>query len=217
MKKLYIVFTCFIISLLSIGQSDSLVIWDKKSGKEFIVNEGENIRVVTKGRDIYKGKLNKIFYDSSLNITILKIDNYTIPYDAVNSMIKSVNYFANNCLYAEAHLGLFTQIVINYERQIQSGKKVSWYGRLGGGYGLFIDDIFWPTAGWGGLGAITMLTGKKNNHFELNAGAFIGNEGYTFIFPIFNIGYRFQKPEGGFIFRANAGFPSLGLSIGYAF
>jgi hypothetical protein len=74
------------ISLLSIGQSDSLVIWNKKSGKEFVVNEGENIRVVTKGKRIYKGKLNKIFYDSSLNSTTLKIDNYTIPYDAVKSI-----------------------------------------------------------------------------------------------------------------------------------
>jgi hypothetical protein len=42
------------ISLLSIGQSDSLVIWNKKSGKEFVVNEGENIRVVTKGKKFIK-------------------------------------------------------------------------------------------------------------------------------------------------------------------
>ena len=71
-----------------------------------------------------------------------------------------------------------------------------------------------------------MLTGKKNNHFELNAGGFLGidGEGFlgivdgeAFIFPIFNVGYRYQKPEGGFIFRANAGIISLGLSIGYAF
>ena len=91
----------------------------------------------------------------------------------------------------------------------------------------------------GRVGAITMLTGKKNNHFELNAGGFLGIEKttrynssyyqqlynvpqrevsyYPFVFPIFNVGYRYQKPEGGFIFRANAGFISLGLSFGYAF
>ena len=65
-----------------------------------------------------------------------------------------------------------------------------------------------------------MLTGKKNNHFELNAGGFLGFEdtyNEAFIFPIFNVGYRYQKPEGGFIFRANAGIISLGLSFGYAF
>ena len=120
-------------------------------------------------------------------------------------------------IYAEAHIGLFTEIGLNYERQIYSGGKISWYSRLGGGYGLIIHDIFSTTEGWGGLGAITMLTGKYNNHFELNAGAFIGNGGYTFIYPIFNVGYRFQKPDGGFIFRANAGIVSLGLSFGYAF
>lgn len=75
------------------------------------------------------------------------------------------------------------------------------------------------------------VNGGKNSHFELNAGAFFGPRGKTsigfamgdsdgdsgFIFPIFNIGYRFQKPEGGFMVRANAGIVSLGMSIGYAF
>ncbi len=123
-------------------------------------------------------------------------------------------------IYGELHVGLFSQGVINYERQILSGKTVSWYGRLGGGYGAWVE--WGGNIGWGGLGAITMLTGKKNNHFELNAGGFLGIEAYTdmeeaFIFPIFNVGYRYQKPEGGFIFRANAGIISLGLSFGYAF
>ncbi len=39
-----------------------------------------------------------------------------------------------------------------------------------------------------------MLTGKKNNHFELNAGGFLGrvklsdDDGYPFMSPIFNVG-----------------------------
>ena len=122
-------------------------------------------------------------------------------------------------IYGELHVGLFSQGVMNYERQIFSGKTVSWYGRLGGGYGGWLEP-FSADYGWGGLGAITMLTGKKNNHFELNAGGFLGFEdtyNEAFIFPIFNVGYRYQKPEGGFIFRANAGIISLGLSFGYAF
>ena len=122
-------------------------------------------------------------------------------------------------IYGELHVGLFSQGVINYERQILSGKTVSWYGRLGGGYGGWLEP-FSAEYGWGGLGAITMLTGKKNNHFELNAGGFLGFEdrnNEALIFPIFNVGYRYQKPEGGFIFRANAGIISLGLSFGYAF
>ena len=122
---------------------------------------------------------------------------------------------AKNNIYAEAHLGLYTQIVMNYEKQFKIGEKVSWYGRIGAGFGA--DIAFDGGEGWGGLGAITMLTGKKNNHFELNAGAFITEEGIFFPVPILNFGYRYQKPEGGFIFRANAGIISLGISFGYAF
>ena len=45
----------------------------------------------------------------------------------------------------------------------------------------------------------------------------IGEYNDIFIFPLFNIGYRYQKPSGGFIFRLNAGIYSFGLSLGYAF
>ena len=135
-------------------------------------------------------------------------------------------------IYGELHVGLFSQGVMNYERQIYSGKKVNWYGRLGGGYGVnYSDGLFDDKLGWGGLAAISLLTGENNNYFELNAGVFMGfdkdvnidsdwNKTYTFerfMSPIFNVGYRYQKPDGGFIFRANAGIISLGLSIGYAF
>ena len=58
-----------------------------------------------------------------------------------------------------------------------------------------------------------MLTGKKNNHFELNAGGFMTKEGPV---PILNFGYRFHITEGGLIFRANAGIIALRLSLRYA-
>ena len=46
------------------------------------------------------------------------------------------------------------------------------YGRLGGGFwGIIVFD---GDYGWGYLGAITILTSKKNKHFELNAGCFLG-------------------------------------------
>lgn len=120
---------------------------------------------------------------------------------------------SKNNFYVEGHIGLYSQILANYERQIRSGAKVSWYGRVGCGYG----QIFFTNGGAGGLGAITMLTGKKNDHFELNAGAFIGDGDGTFIFPLLNAGYRHQEPNGGLIFRANVGIISLGISLGYAF
>ena len=145
-----------------------------------------------------------------------------------------------NNVYAEAHLGLFTQFLLNYEKQINFGEKGGLYFRVGGGYGL--NHTGWlfsvENQGWGGLVALTALSKlkrKRNQYFEFNMGAFCGyNEERfnwhhngsewtydtnlrAFLSPTLTAGYRYQKPEGGFIFRANAGIISLGLSIGYAF
>ena len=91
--------------------------------------------------------------------------------------------------------------------------------------------LFDNKLGWVGLAAISLLIGQQNNHFELNTGALMRfeksvhidydwNKTYTFerfIYLIFNVVYRYQKPDGGFIFSANVELISLGLSSGYAF
>ena len=149
-----------------------------------------------------------------------------------NEITKNID-LTKNSFYIETHVGLCSQLVLNYEKHISSVGKVSWYGRVGGGYGVsLIDGLFDSSEGWGGLGAITMLISKKNKHLEVNAGAFLGVDTYynhnsrlgaigeradPFIFPILNIGYRYQKPNSGFIFRANVGFLSIGASFGYTF
>ena len=130
-------------------------------------------------------------------------------------------------IYGEAHPGVFTKVVMNYEKQLKLGEKLSWYYRVGAGYGL---DAINNGLGWGGLGAITVFTGKKNHHIELSAGSFLGANKVirgggndlivyyeAFIFPFFDWGYRYQKPSGGFIFRANTSLFGLGISFGYAF
>ena len=228
MKKLSFICTCFLISILSFGQSDSIVLWDKKSGKEITLKEGEKIKVLIGGNKLYLGKLNKIFYDSSLSTTMLTIDNHTIPYSIVKSIINKTklkdlkekeSLLNKNNIYGEGHIGIFSQIVLNYERKVFSYKSLSCYGRLGAGYGVNLyDGLFDAVGGVGGLGALTMLTGKKKHHFELNAGAFIGDEnGNKFIFPLLNFGYRYQKPGIDRIFRVNVGIISLGISFGTTF
>jgi hypothetical protein len=119
-------------------------------------------------------------------------------------------------LYADAGLHIAAQASINLEGQIYSGKKTTWYGRAGVG----TAGVIFGSSGPGGLAAITMLTGKGNNHFEMNGGAFIGKGTYyrdVFVFPLLDLGYRYQKPAGGFIFRAKAGFLGIGIGLGYAF
>ncbi|NJB71753.1 hypothetical protein GGR42_002215 [Saonia flava] len=122
---------------------------------------------------------------------------------------------SKNNVYVDTFLGIFAQASINYERQIYSAKEVTWYGRLGAGAAA---QFFGAANGYGGLGGITMLTGKKNGHFELNGNVFVGKDSdYTFVHPIATVGYRYQKPKGGFIFRANTSFITVGVSLGYAF
>ena len=78
MKKL-VIFTCLLIPHLLIGQSKSLVITNKKNGKELIIKIGEIIKV--KGKNsIYKerGKFTA-FSDSILN-------NYPFSLETVNSI-----------------------------------------------------------------------------------------------------------------------------------
>lgn len=105
---------------------------------------------------------------------------------------------------------------LNIEGKIFTSKNLTWYARGGFGGGG-VDN----TEGPGGLAALTMLTGKGKHHFEANAGLFIGrySDFVTEIFylPIFDLGYRYQKPEGGLIFMAKTGLLGFRLGLGYAF
>ncbi len=115
---------------------------------------------------------------------------------------------------AGGHFG--AQVSANIEFKMVDGEKVTWYGRGGAGFA----GVIMATGGPGVLGGVTMLTGKQNKHFELNAGAFVGQDlerDEMFAFPLFDVGYRYQKPEGGFIFKAKLGILGVGIGLGYAF
>jgi hypothetical protein len=71
-----------------------------------------------------------------------------------------------------------------------------------------------------GLATITMLTGKRNSHFELNTGTFIvsdSDDTNSGVYPLLAMGYRYQKPSGGFVFKTKIGILGLGIGLGYAF
>lgn len=71
------------------------------------------------------------------------------------------------------------------------------------------------------LGA-TILSGRKKHHLEISGGPVLTftlsrydpDYGYK---TLFDIGYRYQNLEKGFIFRIKAGYLGIGLGIGYAF
>jgi hypothetical protein len=130
---------------------------------------------------------------------------------SANAQSLEKNEMSKNSIYFDTGIVPGVHAFVNYERSLYQGKKVSWYGRAGFGYGgLLLSD-----GGFGGLGAITMLTGKKNSHFELNTGVFSGNNSVTL--PLLDVGYRYQKPDGGFIFKAKIGILGIGFGLGYAF
>jgi len=127
------------------------------------------------------------------------------------------NELGKNSVYLGAGLLPGIHTLINYERRIKLGKEFTWYGRTGIGMGGLIFNEVGP----GGLGALTLLANnKKNLHFELSIGAFAGKgdtSNKLFIYPLADVGYRYQKPDGGFLFRFKFGILGIGVDLGYAF
>lgn len=104
---------------------------------------------------------------------------------------------------------------MHYERQIYSGEKRTWSSRLRAEVAYKWTSDHDVSLGPGGLTAITILAEKRNNHFELNLGAFIVLD--SDIYPLLDVRYRFQKPGGGFIFKTKIGILSVEIGLGYAF
>ncbi|MCS5623663.1 MAG: hypothetical protein NZ735_06880 [Candidatus Marinimicrobia bacterium] len=119
-----------------------------------------------------------------------------------------------NSLYLEVGTNLLISTTsVNFEAYIGSSEKVHWY--LRGGFGT--TSIAFTGGGGGGLGALTMLTGAGKHHFETSAGIFISPALNSSVLPLLDLGYRFQNPEGGFVFRGKVGTLGVGVGIGYAF
>ena len=70
---------------------------------------------------------------------------------------------------------------------------------------------------------LTALWGEDNGHFELTGGLALGvwrdhgNYKNSGVFPLLDIGYRYEPPGGGFIFRVKIGTGGLGIGMGLAF
>lgn len=112
-------------------------------------------------------------------------------------------------IYADAHL--------IYDRIFYSNEVIKIGGQFSGAvYGL------WGVGGVKISPRILLLMGQRNHFFEGTVGAniFVSGDlvGYKPYIPAISIGYRFQKPEGGFVFRSALGFREfLQIGFGYAF
>lgn len=123
---------------------------------------------------------------------------------------------------------------IHFEGRITSSKTrdIAVYGRLGLMVG-YIDPIFCKLDKFTGqILGLSAVNGSGNHHFELATGIYLLSDNKQAVSnePLFSceprtknhmafvdLGYRYQKPEGGIIFRAKVGLLGIGLGLGYAF
>lgn len=64
----------------------------------------------------------------------------------------------------------------------------------------------------------TYFNGKGSNFFEIGGGAvFFKNKNDSFTYPVFEVGYRYQDPIIGIIFKAKMGTMGLGIGFGLPF
>lgn len=152
------------------------------------------------------------FFNSCLTVLIMLS---LIKADAQNS--KYINQKQNNI---NGYVGIF-DLNLNYERTIAQRSQSMSSLRLGFGYAMF----FVAGEGYYINGAFVQLFGKNNSHLEVNGGVkfmltnSIDDPAFSDqLLPDIFFGYRYEKPEGGFIFRFGLNYPTLiNMGVGYKF
>jgi hypothetical protein len=117
-------------------------------------------------------------------------------------------------------IGMFS---FNYERTIilSAHYKMLANAGLGGWYLTTISKWYYgPSIPL----SLNNLIGSGNNYFETDLGIRYtsfnkqSDKDKPAFFPIFNLGYRYQRPDGkGLIFRSFIGLSGIGMGVGKAF
>jgi hypothetical protein len=192
-------------------------------------------------------KINNMKYNILLTIILLIFsfsESQATEKDSIDSHSKNTVYAG---IGANGFDFLFN-INVNYERLVFSIKKrsfVNFYARAGIG-----QVVGWETSGPSANVNIQCVFGSKRSHFEIGIGcaAWFDKIGYpigvsnanfpypgytpeptkldyTSIYQFLTLGYRYQRPTSGFVFRTGISIPfqqnyypdNIYLSLGYAF
>ena len=78
-------------------------------------------------------------------------------------------------------------------------------------------DFFGVTESIGGIVGLTFLLGRKRGYLETSIAGFIPFQRTGAKWPIIELGYRYQNPKGGFLFRSFLGTTGIGIGLGYGF
>jgi len=155
----------------------------------------------------------------------------------INSQTDSISGMSDFNLHFEASSFIVVSLAsINVEGKLFSSdsQKFHLYGRAGFGYADVANRILCTgRSAVGGILGFTMLAGKDDHHFEAHVGTYLGSfknkdrEGIlnspcreksgSRVIPLIDLGYRYQKPGSGFIFRARVGTYGVGIGFGAAF
>ncbi len=120
----------------------------------------------------------------------------------VFSQEKEATFNARNTFYA----GFSTEVAyysVNYDRIIKQNKKLAWSYRFG--FSILENAITLPIG-------INLITGKNNSHAEFSLSiipyidkykSFLSSNDLSdkHIYVVPGVGYRYQKPNGGFFFK----------------
>ena len=133
-----------------------------------------------------------------------------------------------NVIYASlnGYMMAGSALSINYDRRIIK----SLYATTGIGKYPLLGDAFKVDL------KVTTLIGKRNSHLELAIGVLYGRNkpiearyipsykttipykpASSYFYPAFTVGYRYQNPEGGIVFRAGIGYYEANIGLGYSF
>jgi len=118
------------------------------------------------------------------------------------------------------YIGMYS---VNYERSVFQTAHTEIFANAGIG-GWYRTTISLWYRGYSIPISLNFLIGSGNNHFETDLGIrytefskWSAKDTSPF-FPIFNLGYRYQRPYGnGLIFRSYIGLSGIGIGIGKAF
>lgn len=163
--------------------------------------------------------LNVHQYKLSFPILFILLSCSFVP---ANAQDNPENEILNNAIYVDFGLGPLLAATVNYERVLKINESSSL--QLRGRTGFLWGGVFYTESDFLGVPInVTALWGKGKGHFELTGGLALGvwrdhgNPKNPGVFPLVDVGYRYESPRSGFIFRVKIGTGGLGIGLGIGF